>query len=108
MFLARKKTGSLIDSSHKIAATIVSDFGRDGFSFGRGVCGYGVKMPTMEAAGNGGGGQVEGFRGVGKGERNGRKRYDNRRDIVLVLVTKIFLYYLPPPLLLPLACPSHP
>ena len=65
-------------------------------------------MPTMEAVGNGGGGRVEVFRGVGKGERNGRKRYDNWRDIVLVLVTKFFLYYLPPPLLLPLAWPSHP
>ena len=96
MFLARKKTGSLIDSSHKIAATIVSDFGRDGFSFCRGVCSYGVKMPTMEVAGNGGGGRVEGFRGVGKGERNGRKRYNNWRDIVLVLFTKMSYITCPP------------
>ena len=53
-------------------------------------------MPTMEAVGNGGGVQVKGFRGVGKGERNGRKRYDNWRDIVLVLFTKMSYITCPP------------
>ena len=36
-----------------------------------GGCGYGVTMLMVEAVGNGGGGQVEGLGGVGKGERNG-------------------------------------
>ena len=55
-----------------------------------------------EAVCNGGGGQSEGFWGCGKDERNGRQRYDNRWDIVLVLVTKI-AYITCPPLLLPFA-----
>ena len=41
---------------------------------GRGGCNYGVIILMMEAFGNGGGGRVEVFRGVGKGERNGRQR----------------------------------
>ena len=68
-FLARKKLA---------AAAIVSDFGRGEFHWGVGGCGYGVTMLMMEVVGNDGGGRVEGFKGGGKGERNGRQRGDNR------------------------------
>ena len=42
------------------------------------VCGYSVTMLTMEVVGNGGGGQVEGFGGGGKGKRNGWHQGDHR------------------------------
>ena len=77
-FLARKNNGFLINSGHKTAAAIVSDFGRGGFRCGGGGCGYGVTMLTMEAVRNGGGGRVEGFSGSRKDERNGRQQDDNR------------------------------
>ena len=76
-FLARKNTRFLINSGHKTVAAIMSDFGRGGFHCGWGGVGYGITMLTMEALGNVGG-QVYGFRGGGKGERNGRQRDDHR------------------------------
>ena len=45
----------------------------------------------MEAVGNSGGGQFEGFRGGVQGEKNGRHRDDHRWDIVIVCS-----YCLPP------------
>ena len=76
IFLARKK-GFWSYIGHKTAAAIVSYFGKGGFGCGGGGCGYGVTILTMEAAGNGGGGQVEGFRGGVQGERNGRHWNDH-------------------------------
>ena len=56
---------------------IVPDFGKSGFSCGRGGCGYGVRMLMMEAVGNGGGRRVDVSGGGGQGEINGRHRDDN-------------------------------
>ena len=53
-------------------------------------CGYGIPMMMMEAAGNGGGGRVEGFGGGEQGDINGRQWDGHQQDIVLAC-----LYYLP-------------
>ena len=85
-------------SSHKISAAIVLDFGKGRFGCGRGGRGYDVTVLTMEAVGDGGGVQVEGFGGGGKGERNRRHQDGQQWDIALVLL------YLFTPFLSPLSC----
>ena len=58
---SEKKYRFLINSGHKTAVAIVSDFGRGGLFLQLGGCGHGVMMMTMEAVGNAEAGQVEGF-----------------------------------------------
>ena len=72
IFLAIKNTGFWSLSGHKQQRLLCLVFGFGGIGCGGGGRGQGITMLMVEAVGIGGGEQVEGFRGDGKGERNGR------------------------------------
>ena len=60
-YLLKQKNGFSINSVHKTAAAVVSDFGRVIFCCGRGGCGYSVTMVMVEDVGIFGGRKSEGF-----------------------------------------------
>ena len=104
-FLTRKIQGFRSSAIIKQQRRLCQILGEADF-VAAGGCGCGVTMMTLAVVGNGGVGQVEGFWGSGKGERNERQRGDNKWYIVLVLVTKN-AYITCPPFLIPLSWLIH-